>query len=852
MIKVAPEMPVPKPEAEPDQEVTFPDPNLEAAIREALGLGPDVNIYRSDLDRLTYLWAQHSNIADLTGLEYTVNLTWLDLERNQITDISGLANLTSLTWLGLSGNQISDLSPLANLTGLTLLWLGDNQISDISPLANLTNLTWLSLWGNQISDISPLANLTSLIELGLWGNQISNLSPLANLTSLTWLGLEHNQISDLSPLAALTGLEVLVLGDNHISDISPLVDNEGLSQGDEIDLRGNPLSEASLNTHIPQLVGRGVAVLYDIPPIIEIPLFRPYPHGFSFRNRSVIEDSLTWSCRVRIFMARFDTTGVDARTVDQWIYRLGFGTGGSCYGMALASLMEYAHPGFDQLLEESGNDFVYDLTNRAFVGDGGRWDASGYISDRPILKHVVGLQITQHSIPQGERIIGAKNVLNTLKREFPDQMYILSIFDKGSGHALVPFHIETITENQEYRVYVYDPNHPGDKNRAVIIRRGLLRWHWEYEMGPGMIWSGPAWWGWRGDSSIVLIPISTIYRLGTDGFRLPGWPPVDEHQATVFLTGEANLLLRDSQGRMTGFKDGIFLEEIPYVYLKFPMGALLDEEPARWQPGFCVSKDFYRYTDRKLTFVIEETENAEEFSLIKFGKNYFVKFEASTGKEDINVNISYDGTEVSITGQEDIYSLILNRNIDGESLTFTATDIPTAPEQIHRHTIVWDVPPGYEEITLQIDTDGDGVVEYEITADKELTPDEEGFPPALTTIVLTPEAITLEVGEAQTFAAETLDQFGDLFEAPVSWAVVDELVGTIDEHGVFTALAAGTTTITATSDGVTGTATVTVILPPRPAPLPINWGLIGGLIAAGIVVGLVILFWFRRRGTQPR
>jgi len=200
-----------------EEAVTFADPNLEAAIREAIGK-PTGPIYPSDLEGLTSLSASEKNIADLTGLECATSLTSLSLRYNQISDISPLANLTNLTWLDLEGNQISN----------------------ISPLANLTSLTGLSLQYNQISNVSPLANLTSLQQLWLGDNQISDISPLANLTNLTWLDLEGNQISD----------------------ISSLVDNEGLSEGDEVYLTGNPLSSDSINIYIPQLEARGVIVDY--------------------------------------------------------------------------------------------------------------------------------------------------------------------------------------------------------------------------------------------------------------------------------------------------------------------------------------------------------------------------------------------------------------------------------------------------------------------------------------------------------------------------------------------------------------------------------------------------------------
>jgi hypothetical protein len=40
------------------------------------------------------------------------------------------------------------------------------------------------------------------------------------------------------------------------------VDNDGLSQGDELHLHANPLSSDSINIHIPELEARGVIVEY--------------------------------------------------------------------------------------------------------------------------------------------------------------------------------------------------------------------------------------------------------------------------------------------------------------------------------------------------------------------------------------------------------------------------------------------------------------------------------------------------------------------------------------------------------------------------------------------------------------
>ena len=309
--------------------VDIPDPNLRAAIENALGKASGAPITASEMQILTHLEARNVNIGDLTGLELATNLTRLSLGDNAITDISVLARLTNLTELSLDFNNITDISVLAGLTKLTELALGynditdhsivsgltnltrldlrstntsdlsvlsgltkleslyidDNGISDLSPLAGLTelrslglnfnsisnlsplrgltNLSWMRLAGNDISNISPVAGLTNLRQLWLQDNALTDISPVADLTNLKELVLQGNAIADISPLSGLTNLTGLWLAYNTISDISPLVANTGLGSGDRIFVNDNPLNRASIETHIPALQSRGVAVEFD-------------------------------------------------------------------------------------------------------------------------------------------------------------------------------------------------------------------------------------------------------------------------------------------------------------------------------------------------------------------------------------------------------------------------------------------------------------------------------------------------------------------------------------------------------------------------------------------------------------
>lgn len=266
-----------------DFEVIFSDPRLDYWVRGEI-TKPTEPIFRSDLLALTSLSANVDSIADLTGLEHCSNLTTISMSRNRLDGLSPLAGLTELIDLNLEMNQIRDLAPMTGLTGLATLRLNVNNITDISALSGLDQLTSLGLSDNRITSITALSGLQSLIWLDLSYNQVTSLSSLSGLTALQNLYLSDNQFNDISSLAdmaelselyiqytqtaditalsALSKLHRLALVGNKISDISPLVANDSLNAGDIIYLEANPLSNESINTHIPALQARGVTVYY--------------------------------------------------------------------------------------------------------------------------------------------------------------------------------------------------------------------------------------------------------------------------------------------------------------------------------------------------------------------------------------------------------------------------------------------------------------------------------------------------------------------------------------------------------------------------------------------------------------
>ena len=318
------------------QTVNIPDPNLRAAIAEALGKAPNAQITANEMATLRELNAGSMDIRNLEGLEAAVNLRDLNLHSNLISDVSPLAGLTQLHHIGLEENVVTDLSPLEKLIDLRELHLGHNLITDLSPLEGLINLRGISLHHNAISDLSPLAGLVKLEWIGMSHNPLADLAPLSELTNLRnfhgWgtpvinlagiaklpklreinicggeifdlspladakglkeLYLPGNEVSDLSPLEGLTNLTRLSFEHNQISDLSPL---EGLNNLTWIDFRDNDISDVSSLTALDNLTWLDLsqnAAITDVSPLASLP-------------------SLTW-------MGLAENTGIDTSQLERF------------------------------------------------------------------------------------------------------------------------------------------------------------------------------------------------------------------------------------------------------------------------------------------------------------------------------------------------------------------------------------------------------------------------------------------------------------------------------------------------------------------------------------------------------
>ena len=249
------------------QEVSIPDPGLNAAIRVALQK-PTGPLTQPDMLQLTFLNAQGRNISNLVGLETARNLNTLLLFNNHLSDFS-LPTLTNLVSLNLSGNLLTNVSlpggmtklfslliegnPLtqitlpADLLQLEELVLNGNQLTSFNLPANLSGLGVLDLGFNVLTNVSLPGGLTNLDMLRLSGNFLSNFTVPSGLTRLTQLYLDENQLASFTLPAGLTNLHVLDLFFNQLTSLSLPTDQRNLIS---LDLDNNRLSSLSLPANL--------------------------------------------------------------------------------------------------------------------------------------------------------------------------------------------------------------------------------------------------------------------------------------------------------------------------------------------------------------------------------------------------------------------------------------------------------------------------------------------------------------------------------------------------------------------------------------------------------------------------
>lgn len=247
------------------EEVTFSDPMMESAIRDAIGAGPDRTLYTNDLwpvveftvpqdvknyedlrllAYLNKLTIRDQNMSTLASLEGLTALTSLDLSgtvfpTDELPILAGLPNLNSLS---LSGCGISTIAGLSGAPALTHLDLSSNTIRNLEALEPMTGLQELYLQHNAVKELGCLSGLDKLAKLDLSYNAVTDLAPLGSCKSLTWLAVDNNHLTTLEGANALTGLTSLSANSNGLTGISII---SGCTELKNLSISSNQITDIS-------------------------------------------------------------------------------------------------------------------------------------------------------------------------------------------------------------------------------------------------------------------------------------------------------------------------------------------------------------------------------------------------------------------------------------------------------------------------------------------------------------------------------------------------------------------------------------------------------------------------------
>jgi internalin A len=196
------------------QVVSIPDPNLEAAVRNALQVQAPTNIYVTNMLTLTNFSAGYRGIQDLTGLEAAANLTVLDLNGNQVQNFNALTGTTYLVEFHIANNQLTSLSGVSLAKSVLSLEVSGNQLTNFNGLSGMTNLLRVSATGNPMVTLAGIETAVNLTNLDAGFCQITNIAAVSNLTKMARLQLGWNHFWDPAPLYGLTNMVWLDIGGN--------------------------------------------------------------------------------------------------------------------------------------------------------------------------------------------------------------------------------------------------------------------------------------------------------------------------------------------------------------------------------------------------------------------------------------------------------------------------------------------------------------------------------------------------------------------------------------------------------------------------------------------------------------
>ena len=263
--------------------------------------------------------------------------------------------------------------------------------------------------------------------------------------------------------------------------------------------------------------------------------------------------------------------------------------GGHCMGFSVTALRFYSG---NLSPKDYGSDATIDLD----------------VAKSPRLQSLIAAGWVYQFLPRvtENELIGTPNqILNSLVQGLKEDksrgpLYTMKIFNAEGGHAITPYAVED-RGGGNYAVLVYDNNYPGI-TRAIRFDTNANTWTYNAATKPGLpeaLYSGDA-----GHQYNMRLDPTTPGETTPQPFDFTNSPNVGAGAAgstlysQISLIGNpsdhAHLVIRDAQGRVTGFVNGKIVNNIPGVLVQ--QIASLDNWASTPEPNYLLPSSMKNVT----------------------------------------------------------------------------------------------------------------------------------------------------------------------------------------------------------------------------------------------------------------
>lgn len=394
--------------------------------------------------------------------------------------------------------------------------------------------------------------------------------------------------------------------------------------------------------------------------------FRPNPDGYEFENANWFSPDLTDQDMLRLFgedavcairspicVFKWDAIMWQIKTTYTLMVKP------RCDGMASTSLRFF-----------KGLDRPYDFQNSAL--------STYELRQDNVRQHIAYYFAKELVNPiysyRGQLRLTPSDVLTQLQSTFSGSVsdpVVLSIGKNeklDESHSITPYALQDV-DNGEWQVWVYDNNYPNDDDRYVSIN--TVNNTWSYDTGEHGEWSSNV------NATImtmIITPISKYAEPSICPWCSGGGSGALNSSPTsqIWLTGQGNLLINDSQGRQLGYFGNQIMDEIP--------GAYRTMIPAR--PGVKIEPIYTLPLSDTYTILLhgQDLSQSNTVSVTQFGPGYAVSVDNISLGPTSQDELAFvpDGTEITYSpnsSKEATLTLALDRTNQSDQFSFIGIDM---------------------------------------------------------------------------------------------------------------------------------------------------------------------------------